>query len=99
MVQNEPKLEEVLPNFLEFIRGSILVAHNADFDIGYLKQQCKKYGYSDFNPAFIDTLQMAKDLYPELKQFGLGPLNKNWACIWKIITGQWMTVKRPEICF
>lgn len=76
MVQNEPKLEEVLPNFLEFIRGSILVAHNADFDIGYLKQQCKKYGYSDFNPAFIDTLQMAKDLYPELKQFGLGPLNK-----------------------
>lgn len=76
MVQNEPKLEEVLPNFLEFIQGSILVAHNADFDIGYLKQQCKKYGYSDFNPAFIDTLQMAKDLYPELKQFGLGPLNK-----------------------
>lgn len=76
MVQNEPNIEEVLPKFLDFIEGSILVAHNADFDIGYLKQQCKQQGYSDFNPSFIDTLQMAKDLYPELKQFGLGPLNK-----------------------
>lgn len=76
MVKNALKIEKVLPKFLDFIKGSILVAHNADFDIGFLKQQVKKHLGEEFRPSFMDTLQMAKDIYPDFKQFGLGALSK-----------------------
>lgn len=76
MLRNEPSIKEVLPKFLEFIEGSILVAHNAEFDVGYLKQQVFQQGFGERSFPYIDTMQMAKDLYPDLKQFGLGPLNK-----------------------
>lgn len=76
MVKNAPKIETVLPKFLKFVEGSILVAHNADFDIGFLKQQAKKHVGEEIQPSFMDTLQMAKDIYPEFKQFGLGALSK-----------------------
>lgn len=76
LVENMPSIEEVLPKFVEFIGDATMVAHNAPFDMGFLKRDIKKYLGYDFNPAVIDTLQMARDLYPEQKGYGLKPMTK-----------------------
>ncbi len=60
MVASAPALSAVLPSFMEFIRGSVLVAHNAPYDIGFLRAACGRYGY-DWPPATVlDTLQLAR---------------------------------------
>ncbi|MHD0319334.1 PolC-type DNA polymerase III [Fusobacterium sp. THCT1E2] len=76
MVDNMPTIEEVLPKFMEFVGNSTMVAHNAPFDMGFIRRDVKKFMGYDYKPAVIDTLQMARDLYPELKAYGLKNLNK-----------------------
>ncbi|HJH06965.1 MAG TPA: PHP domain-containing protein, partial [Fusobacterium ulcerans] len=76
MVDNMPTIEEVLPKFMEFVGDSTMVAHNAPFDMGFIRRDVKKFMGYDYKPAVIDTLQMARDLYPELKAYGLKNLNK-----------------------
>lgn len=76
MLEDKPKIEEVIPQFFEFVGEAVMVAHNAPFDMGFIKRDIKKYMNIDYNPSVIDTLQMARDLYPDLKKFGLGDLNK-----------------------
>ena len=74
---NAPTIEEVLPAFAEFIEGSILVAHNALFDMGHLYYQLKKYGLYKHDYPCIDTLQMAKAMYSDiLKRFNLKDVAK-----------------------
>lgn len=76
MVDNMPTIEEVLPKFMEFVGESTMVAHNAPFDMGFIRRDVKKFMGYDYKPAVIDTLQMARDLYPGLKAYGLKNLNK-----------------------
>ncbi|MGL5709322.1 MAG: exonuclease domain-containing protein, partial [Cetobacterium sp.] len=76
LVAGMPSIEEVLPKFMEFVGDATLVAHNAPFDMGFLKRDIKKYLDIDYNPAVIDTLQMARDLYPNQKGYGLKPMTK-----------------------
>ncbi|MGL4999318.1 PolC-type DNA polymerase III [Cetobacterium sp.] len=76
LVQNMPAIDEVLPKFMEFLGDATLVAHNAPFDMGFLKRDVKKYMGIDYNPTVIDTLQMARDLYPNQKGYGLKPMTK-----------------------
>src|SRR3954466_6813040 len=45
MVCIAPRFEQVLPAFLEFATGSVLVAHNSGFDIGFLRAACSRFGY------------------------------------------------------
>ena len=71
MVKDAPKIEEVFPKMLEFIGDSVLVAHNADFDIGFLKYNAAQLGY-EFNYTYLDTLRLAKELFPEFKRYKLG---------------------------
>jgi len=65
MISGEPRPAEVLPEFYEFIAGSILVAHNASFDIGFLKHEFALLGMSLNNPSLC-TLKMSRKLYPHL---------------------------------
>ncbi|MGI8334076.1 DEDD exonuclease domain-containing protein [Actinomadura scrupuli] len=60
MVVRAPTMETVLPAFLEFARGCVLVAHNAPFDIGFLRAACTRQGYPW--PAFpvVDTADLAR---------------------------------------
>ncbi|GLZ10457.1 DNA polymerase III subunit epsilon [Actinomadura sp. NBRC 104425] len=60
MVAAAPRIEAVLPAFLEFARGAVLVAHNAGFDISFLKAACNAHGYTW--PAFtvVDTVDLAR---------------------------------------
>jgi DNA polymerase-3 subunit epsilon len=60
MLVGAPKLAEALPAFLEFAKGAVLVAHNAPYDVGFLKGACAQLGYAW--PAFpvLDTVALAR---------------------------------------
>ena len=60
MVAPAPPIEAVLPAFLEFARGAVLVAHNAPFDVGHLKAACARHGYPWPNPRILDTAALAR---------------------------------------
>ncbi|NRY64214.1 DNA polymerase III subunit alpha [Clostridium beijerinckii] len=76
MVKNAETIDKVFPKLLEFIEGSVLVAHNADFDIGFLKHNAKVLGY-EFDFTYIDTLGLAQDVFPDYKSYKLGRIAKN----------------------
>lgn len=60
MVAGAPPLAEALPSFLEFARGCVLVAHNARFDVGFLKRGCQQLDYDWGHPDVIDTMLLAR---------------------------------------
>ncbi|WP_055665149.1 DNA polymerase III subunit alpha [Desnuesiella massiliensis] len=76
MVRDAETIEQVFPKMLEFIKGSVLVAHNAGFDVGFLKHNAKVLGY-DFDFTYVDTLTLAQELFPEYKSYKLGRIAKN----------------------
>ena len=76
MVKDAETIEQVLPKVLEFFGDSVLVAHNADFDIGFLKHNAKILGY-ELNNTYLDTLKLAKMLFPNYKKYKLGIIAEN----------------------
>ncbi|MFW5889014.1 MAG: PolC-type DNA polymerase III [Bacillota bacterium] len=71
MVSGKRKIKAVLEDFFEFSKDAILIAHNAEFDIGFLDYNYRKYGITNkINPS-IDTLNLAKALLPERTRYGL----------------------------
>ena len=76
MVKDAETIDKVIPKIIDFIGDSILVAHNADFDIGFLKHNFAEYGYSLEN-TYIDTLRLAKVIFPEFKKYKLGIIASN----------------------
>ncbi|MBM9833132.1 PolC-type DNA polymerase III, partial [Enterococcus faecalis] len=77
-VKNARPLETVLKAFHDFCEWSILVAHNASFDVGFMDVNYKRHGLAEISQPVIDTLEMARNLYPEYKRHGLGPLTKRF---------------------
>ena len=73
MVKNCPTVDEVLPKFLEFIKDTVLVAHNADFDIGFMRYNAEQLGM-EFDNTYLDTLRLARTVYPNFSKFKLGYL-------------------------
>lgn len=78
MLENAPEVEQVLKEFYSFAKDSILVAHNASFDIGFLNAGYKKIGLGKVENPVIDTLELARFLYPELKNYRLNTLSKRF---------------------
>ena len=76
MVKDAPTIAELFPKILDFIKGTVLVAHNAPFDIGFLKRNAKELGY-EFDFTCLDTLSLAKDLFPDFKKYKLGKIAEN----------------------
>jgi DNA polymerase-3 subunit epsilon len=60
MIAPAPKLAAVLPSFLEFAAGAVLVAHNAPFDVGFLKAACAQHGHPWPGPPVVDTVALAR---------------------------------------
>ena len=60
LVAGAPTVRAVLPGFLEFAYGAVLVAHNAPYDVGFLKGACAKYGYDWPEPRVVDTARLAR---------------------------------------
>ena len=76
MVKDAETIDKVLPKLIEFLGDSVIVAHNADFDTGFLKQNFARYGYQ-FNYTYIDTLRLAKSIFPDFKKYKLGIIAEN----------------------
>ncbi len=70
MLRGAPSIEEILPKFLEFVGDRILVAHNADFDTGFIQTACKKQNLSYIFTS-IDTLALSMVLMTQLKRYKL----------------------------
>ena len=71
MVKDAETIDKVMPKVLEFMGDSVLVAHNADFDIGFMKYNCEQLGLK-FEYTHIDTLRLAKAIFPEFTKYKLG---------------------------
>jgi DNA polymerase-3 subunit epsilon len=62
MVADAPRIESALPAFLEFAKGAVLVAHNAGFDVGFLKMAARDQGIEWPRHAVLDTVHLARQL-------------------------------------
>ena len=70
MLEGAPEIETVLPQFLAFCGDRPLVAHNADFDVGFITAACERLGIP-FAPTSADTLILSQNLLPQLSKFKL----------------------------
>ncbi|MFE5319562.1 PolC-type DNA polymerase III [Paenibacillus sp. NPDC056579] len=74
MVQDAPELKDMLPKFIEFVGDCVLVAHNARFDMGFIQANCKSLGLPEVKNPALDTLEMARLLFPTMKNHRLNTL-------------------------
>ena len=77
-VKGAKPLVQVLQEFQEFCQGTVLVAHNATFDVGFMNANYERHQLPTISQPVIDTLEFARNLYPEYKRHGLGPLTKRF---------------------
>lgn len=75
MVADAPLIETVLPQFLQFCKGSVLVAHNAGFDYGFICQKGAEQGL-DTTFTVVDTVGVARVLFPHLARYTLDNVAK-----------------------
>ena len=75
MVVDAPFISEILPKFLEFSKGCIFVAHNAQFDIGFIKHNCEKL-HIEHDFSYVDTVGMGRALLPKLARYTLDNICK-----------------------
>lgn len=71
MLKDAPTIETALPKFLEFAGESVLVAHNANFDMGFLRVLGEKHCNLEVTPTYLDTLELSQVLLTELKKHKL----------------------------
>jgi DNA polymerase-3 subunit alpha (Gram-positive type) len=75
MVMDAPEIAVVLPQFLEFCKGCVLIAHNADFDMSFIIENCKQLGLPQ-EYVYGDTVAMARVLLPTLAKHKLDNVAK-----------------------
>ncbi len=75
MVMDAPTIEEILPKFMEFCGSCVMVAHNADFDMSFIKYNCDQIGLS-YDFTIVDTVSLARLLLPNLNRFKLDTVAK-----------------------
>ncbi|KAB8121711.1 DNA polymerase III subunit alpha, partial ['Cynodon dactylon' phytoplasma] len=68
-LHNKPIIKEVLPRFLDFIKGYVLVAHNSNFDIGFLKEKIKQLNIDFQMQPVIDTLSLTQKYFGDSIKF------------------------------
>ena len=67
MLSDKPDLKSKINDFINFLGDSVIVAHNAQFDIDFLNSECAKVGIKRTNNSFIDTLGFSKTVFPDLQ--------------------------------
>lgn len=75
MVMDYPEIDVILPQFLEFCKGSVLVAHNAGFDVGFITKKAENLGI-DLDFTVVDTVSLARILLPNLNRYKLNVVAK-----------------------
>ena len=77
MLKGAPTIEEILPKFKEFVGQSVLVAHNADFDVNFVRRACEEQGIK-WDMTYVDTLAISQCLMPEMGRFSLDVVAKKF---------------------
>ena len=75
-VRDKPLIDEILPRFMDFINGSVLVAHNASFDVGFIKKALGRAGMVVPEIRVLDTIKLAKKVWPGRKSYSQPNLAK-----------------------
>ncbi len=75
MVLGAPRIEQVLPEFVSFCGDAVMVAHNAGFDMSFLKENCRRQGFST-EYTYLDTVGLARALLPDMSKFTLDAVCK-----------------------
>jgi DNA polymerase III epsilon subunit family exonuclease len=71
MLASKPTVEEALPAFMEFVSEAVLVAHNAPFDMSFLRAALEHAGMGNVPNTVIDTQVLAQKAYPRLRSYSL----------------------------
>ena len=75
MVLDAPVIDEILPKFMEFCQDAVMVAHNADFDMSFIKHNCSTQGL-ECEKTVLDTVALSRVLLPSLNRFKLDTVAK-----------------------
>ncbi|ENK1241954.1 PolC-type DNA polymerase III [Clostridium botulinum] len=76
MVEDKETIDKILPRFIEFIGDSVVVAHNAAFDVSFINKNCKDLKI-EFKNSVMDTVTLSRFLFPELKRYKLNVIAKH----------------------
>ena len=79
MVEDAPNISVILPRFMDFCKGSVLVAHNADFDTGFIRHNCEVLGLT-YDYTYVDTLGIARSFLEGLKNYKLDTVVEAMGC-------------------
>jgi DNA polymerase-3 subunit epsilon len=71
LLKGQPGFKAILPSFLAFLDGAVLVAHNADFDVGFLRAAMLDSQFPSLENLIIDTVGLAKRAFPGQKSYSL----------------------------
>lgn len=82
MVEDADNIEVILPRFLNFCEGCIMVAHNAEFDMSFIQHSCEQMGLEQ-GFVTVDTLGIARALLPDLKNYKLDTVTEAMGCVLK----------------
>ncbi len=75
MVLDAPTIDEILSKFMDFCQDAVMVAHNADFDMSFIKHNCSALGL-DCEKTVLDTVALSRVLLPSLNRFKLDTVAK-----------------------
>lgn len=78
MLSDAPTIENVLPEFLDFVGQDIIIAHNANFDVNFLYDNCVKLSLPPFSNDFIDTMRLSRRLFSDYPHHRLEDLIQNF---------------------
>ena len=99
MLFDAPPIEEVLPNFIEFLGGSVLVAHNARFDVSFLNSALARNDYATITNQVVDTAQLARRiLQGEVRNNKLETLAHHLRCAHKPCHRAFLMCSQPPTC-
>ncbi|MBO5067166.1 MAG: 3'-5' exoribonuclease [Clostridia bacterium] len=80
MVKDAPRISAVIPDFMKFIDGCTLVAHNAEFDMKFLKRFAGAEEYEVKNPV-LDSVEIARSVLPQLRRHDLHTLAEHFGVV------------------
>ncbi len=78
MLATAPKIEKILPKFLEFLGNDIIVGHNVNFDINFIYDNCIQYLSKPLSNDFVDTMRIARLLHKENKHNRLSDIAQRY---------------------
>lgn len=78
MLAKEPDAAKVMPDFIDFLSDSVLIAHNAPFDVAFVNEELARLGMQPLRNRVVDTRIFAKEIYPGLPNYRLQDLARNF---------------------